>query len=136
MSVDANKPVVKAVLDGFNGRNWDEVKELYSPDYVNHNAPPGLGGDRDGQLAAMAGLVASFPDAQVEATHVIAEGDHVMVRDVLRGTHEGDFGGIAPTGTAVEIEFIHIYRIVDGTIRERWGLLDAAGVMAQLGAAA
>jgi predicted ester cyclase len=133
MSAD-NKAVVKAVLDGFNARSWDEVKELYSPEYVNHNAPPELGDDRDGQLAAMNGLVGAFPDAQVEATHVITEGDLVMVRDVLRATHEGEFAGIEATGSKVSVEFIHIYRIVDGQIRERWGLMDAAGLMAQLGA--
>jgi steroid delta-isomerase-like uncharacterized protein len=128
------KSVVKQVLEGFNGRKWDEVKELYSPDYVNHNPPPDLGADRDGQLAAMDGLVQSFPDAAVEATHVIAEGDVVMVRDVLRGTHEAEFAGVAGTGKDIEVEFIHIYRIADGQIQERWGLMDAAGLLQQIGA--
>jgi predicted ester cyclase len=134
MSLDANKAVVKQVLEGFNARSWDAVRELYSHDYVNHNGPPDLTPDRDGQLQAMNGLVASFPDAEVEATHVVAEGDLTVVRDVLRGTHQGEFAGTAPTGEAVSIEFIHVYRIVDGQIRERWGLLDALGVMQQIGA--
>jgi predicted ester cyclase len=57
-----------------------------------------------------------------------------VVRDVLRGTHQGEFAGTAATGEAVSIEFIHVYRIVDGQIRERWGLLDALGLMQQIGA--
>jgi predicted ester cyclase len=127
MSADG-KAIVKGVLDAFNSRSWDEIPRLYSSEYVNHNAPPGLESDRDGQLQAMQGLLAAFPDGQVEATHVIAEDDLVMVRDILRGTHEGDFGGLAPTGKPVELQFIHLYRIADGQIVERWGLVDASSV--------
>jgi predicted ester cyclase len=134
MSLDTNKAVVKQVLEGFNARNWDEVRKLYSPQYVNHNPPPDLTADLDGQLEAMKGLVASFPDAEVEATHVVAEGELIVVRDVLRGKHDGEFAGTAATGNDVSIEFIHVYRIVDGQIHERWGLLDALGLMQQIGA--
>jgi predicted ester cyclase len=122
------KTIVKGVLDAFNARAWDEIPTLYSPDYVNHNAPPGLAGDRDGQVAAMQGLCEAFPDASVEATHVVAEGDLVMVRDILTGTHEGQFGDAGPTGKSVSLQFIHLYRIVDGQIVERWGLVDASDV--------
>jgi predicted ester cyclase len=117
------KEIVKGVLDAFNDRAWDKIPELYSPEYVNHNAPPGLAGDRDGQIAAMQGLCEAIPDANVEATHVIAEGDLVMVRDILRGKQEGPMGDAPATGEPVEMQFIHLYRIVDGQIVERWGLV-------------
>ncbi|MEA2320122.1 MAG: hypothetical protein QOD44_4311 [Solirubrobacteraceae bacterium] len=117
------KEIVKGVLDAFNDRAWDKIPELYSPEYVNHNAPPGLAGDRDGQLAAMQGLCEAIPDANVEATHVIAEGELVMVRDILRGKQEGPMGDAPATGEPVEMQFIHLYRIVDGQIVERWGLV-------------
>jgi predicted ester cyclase len=122
------KGIVKNVLDAFNDRAWDQIPSLYTDGYVNHNAPPGLSGDRDGQLQAMQGLCEAFPDARVEATHVIAEDDLVMVRDILRGTHEGQFGDAAPTGKGVELQFIHLYKISGGQISERWGLVDASDV--------
>jgi predicted ester cyclase len=133
MSTDGNKLVVKQLLEGFNDRDWDSVRELFSPDYVNHN-PPGVTPDRDGQLEAMRGLVASFSDIKAEATHVVAEGDTVVVRDVVRGKHDGDFAGAAATGNNVEATFIHVYRIENGKIAERWGLADVLALMEQVGA--
>jgi predicted ester cyclase len=135
VSVDDNKVIVKRLLDGFNARDWDDVTELFAADYINHDPPsPDAAPDRDGQLAAMQGLIATFADAQAEATHVIAEGELIVVRDKVRGRHVGEFAGIAPTGRDIEAQFIHVYRIVDGKIAERWGVFDAMGVAGLLGA--
>jgi predicted ester cyclase len=134
MSVEENKQIAKRLLDGFNSRDWDAVTALFADDYVNHDPPPGAGSDRDGQLGAMQGLIATFADAQAVATHVVAEGDLIVVRDKVRGRHVGEFAGIAPTNREIEGQFIHVYRIVDGKIAERWGVFDATDVATQLGA--
>lgn len=134
MAANENKEIVKRLLEGFNAREWDDVTELFAPDYVNHNPPDGVSPDRAGQLNAMQGLLASFPDMLAEATHVIAEGDFVVVRDVVRGTHEGEFGGKEGTGMKVEATFIHVYRISGGRIAERWGLADVLTLLQQVGA--
>ena len=39
----------------------------------------------------------------------------------MRGTHLGEFEGIAPTGKRVEVRAIDIYRITEGKIVEHWG---------------
>jgi steroid delta-isomerase-like uncharacterized protein len=132
MSTQDNKQIAKRLLEGFNGRDWDAVKELFADDYVNHDPPAGAGSDRDGQLAAMQGLIATFADANAVATHVVAEGDLIVVRDKVRGRHVGEFAGIAPTGREIEAQFIHVYRIEGGKIAERWGVFDAMDVASQL----
>ena len=66
---------------------------------------------------------------------VLAEGDKVAVHDRLRGTHRGDFLGIAPTGRDIDVDFIHIFRLAEGRIVERWGVADTTTLLRQLGAA-
>ena len=131
---DSNKDVVRRLLEGFNDRDWAAVRELFSDDYVNHNPPAGVTPDRAGQLDAMQGLLGSFSDMKAEATHVVSEGDTVVVRDIVRGTHDGEFAGAAATGNAVEATFIHVYRIENEKIAERWGLADVLLLMEQTGA--
>jgi len=42
----------------------------------------------------------------------------------LRGTHQGTFQGLTPTGKRVEVRAIDMFRISDGKIVEHWGHAD------------
>jgi predicted ester cyclase len=64
---------------------------------------------------------------------MIAEGDKVVTRFTMRGTHQGEFMGIAPTGRRVEMTGIDIIRFSDGKMVEHWGNTDDLGMMQQLG---
>ena len=64
-------------------------------------------------------VYAAFPDVSITVDETIAEGELVAQRSVFRGTHEGEFMGIEPTGEEVEIA-------------ERWLLADTLGLMEQL----
>lgn len=64
----------------------------------------------------------------------LAEGDTVSVRFTGRGTHQGTFNGIPPTGKQITFAGQAIYRIADGKIQEGWALFDALGLLQQLGA--
>jgi predicted ester cyclase len=57
-----------------------------------------------------------------------------VIRVAGRGTHEGEFQGIPPTGRQVAATGVGIGRIQDGRIAEAWAAYDALGVMQQLGA--
>ena len=52
---------------------------------------------------------------------MISEGDRVVARTTMRATHLGEFFGIAPTHRQVTVSGVHILRIADGKIAERWG---------------
>ena len=65
-----------------------------------------------------------FPDLSITVEDVIAEGDRVAARVVMRGTHWGEFQGIAPTGKQVEVKAIDMFRISNGKIVEHWGHAD------------
>ncbi len=51
-----------------------------------------------------------------------------------RGTHEGEFMGVAPTGKRVEFQGIATVRIREGKIAENRGMPDMLGLLQQLGA--
>ena len=64
---------------------------------------------------------------------MIAEGDIVVLRYALEGTHEGELFGIPPTGKQLSDKGIAVERISDGKIREHWRVTDELGMMQQLG---
>lgn len=75
----------------------------------------------------------TFPDAHCNIDEMVAEGDRVVVRWTLTGTHKGEFMGIPPTNKKITAWGIEIYRVVDGKFVESWERFDDLGVMQQLG---
>lgn len=75
----------------------------------------------------------AFPDTAVEIEHLVAEGDRLAIHRTLRGTHDGEFMGIEPTGAKVEVDGMAIYRFEDGQILEEWQVIDLFGLLVALG---
>src|SRR5215217_3620831 len=78
--------------------------------------------------------LSAFPDLSFSVEDVIAEGDKVVVRWTVRGTHEGEteaFG--SPTGNQLEQEGITIHRIEEDKIVEEWERYDFLSFLQQLG---
>ena len=136
MAADRNKAVVERLLKAFSTGDFGAVEEVLAPDFVNHGLPPvaDARGDGGGVLAAMRYLRTAFPDARAEPVSIVGEGDRVGVHDQLVGTHRGEFRGLAPTGHEIRVDFIHVFRVADGRIAERWGVVDTAELMRQLNA--
>ena len=138
MSLAENKALARRSFEAFNQRDLAAADEIYAPSYVLHNpiAPPDLPRGPDGVRQQHAGYLAAFPDAQITVEDLIAEGDRVAVRVTVRGTHQGTFIGVAPTGRRVTLEAITIYRVDAGKIVEDWTIADIPGLLQQLGASA
>jgi predicted ester cyclase len=75
----------------------------------------------------------AFPDLHLTIEDLIAEGDKVVDRQTARGTHQGTFMGIPPTGKQITVTAMNISRIVGGKIVEHWVELDTLGMLQQLG---
>jgi predicted ester cyclase len=135
VSAEDNRQLVESFLAAFSDGDLDAAGEALAADFVNHDPPgfPGVGGDRAGVLAAIRYLRAGFPDARAELVSVVAEGDKVGVHDQLVGTHTGEFLDISPTGREVRVDFVHVFRVADGRIVERWGVSDSVTLLRQLG---
>ena len=76
-----------------------------------------------------------FPDFHSTIEDMVAEGDKVVTRWTIRGTHQGEFRGIAPTGKQITVTGIGIFRFSpEGKVVESWDNFDQLGMMRQLGA--
>jgi steroid delta-isomerase-like uncharacterized protein len=78
-------------------------------------------------------LLQAFPDLHITVEDVIAEGDKVVCRNTVTGTHLGDYLGIPPTGRSVTYKEIMIARFDNGRIVETWGVVDVHAQLKQLG---
>lgn len=118
MSTEEYKAIVRRVVEeGTNGKNLYIFDELVSPSFVDHEAGPEPGGP-EGEKRLMEMITIAFPDWRWDIEDQIAEGDKVVTRYTARGTHRGEFWGIAPTGEEVEVIGINIVRIREGKIVE------------------
>ena len=111
------------------------IDELCAPDFVDHNPLPGTTADLAGVKDFVAQIRAAFPDMQMSADDMIAEGDQLAVRSTLRGTHQGDFMGIPATGKKVEVSNYDFVRFENDQAAEHWGVIDSAALMEQIGVA-
>jgi len=127
---DVLRRVVEEVL---NGKDLSVIDEVFAPNFVEHEAFPGLPANREGTRQLFAMLHAGFPDLHVEVDDMVVEGDRVMCRETWHGTQTGEFLGIPPTGTEATWQVYDAVRVADGKAVEHWGLLDQLSVLQQLG---
>ena len=122
-------------------RSWELLddpgilEEVYAPDLVWHEPDRDIRGSEEARRF-LGAYKTAFPDLHATVEDVIAEGDKVVTRWTVRGTHRGEteeFG--PPTDRQLEIEGITVHRIEDGKIAEEWERYDNLGALQQLGLA-
>ena len=134
MNAEQNKQLIRRIqTDGMAPGNMDVIDEAVASDYVNHDFPMPAPG-REGFKQALAMFNTAFPDGEIVIEDQIAEGNKVVTRGSWKGTHDGPFMGVAPTGKRVALPFIDIWTVVDGRGHENWVQMDLLGLMQQMGA--
>jgi steroid delta-isomerase-like uncharacterized protein len=129
---ETNKTVAEQTMEALDRRDLDSVRARVAQGSRFYGwAPETL--DADGHKAFMSALLAAFPDSRVIVDDVIAEGDKVVVRHRLQGTHQAELQGVPATGKQVQVNGIVIFRIENGKIAEAWLNADIMGMMQQLG---
>jgi predicted ester cyclase len=118
-------------------QNKNVVRQLVDEVWNEHQLG-GLGKFVDADLLAEATehtrqFLTAFPDVEVTIQDLIAEGDKVVGRLLVRGTNTGPFAGRPPTGKRVTFGSFRIYRLADGKVVETWAMQDRMGLMEQLG---
>ncbi len=109
--------------------------DLVADDFVEHQGAPGLPPTKEGTLEFFRILLAAFPGMRMDVEDLIASGDKTVARVNVTGTHKGEFMGMPPTGTQVDVELIDIQRFDSaGLVCEHWGVADMLSLMQQLGA--
>jgi steroid delta-isomerase-like uncharacterized protein len=115
--------------------NLDLIDEVYTADVVWHEPDQEIRGLEQAKQFVTT-YNSAFPDLNATVEDVIAEGDKVVTRWTIRGTHQGEIEEFGPpTGRQAELQGITIHRIEDGKIVEEWNRYDNLSLLQQLGLA-
>jgi predicted ester cyclase len=139
MSVEGNKATVRRFMEESFGEGKPElVDDLLDSDFVRYD-PYIKAGEVRGTQTVKDNIVwfrNAFPDLSCTIEEQVAEGDKVVSRWTLRGTHRGEFFGVAGTGNRVEFTDIQIDRFDEesGKIVEERAEFDLLGALRQIGA--
>ena len=134
MSYEENKALVRYFVEKFwNQGNTAAADELMTADTTIFL--PGSGQVSKESFKAFAtAFRGAFPDWHSTQEELLAEDDRVVERWTGRGTHQGEFQGIAQTGKQVAVPGFVYYRLASGKIAEFRGLFDGLALLHQLGA--
>jgi predicted ester cyclase len=134
----ANREVYQRLYDAIDSRELtlinQTVDEVFQPDAVFHDGPPDAATAAEAVKGAWAMLLHAFPDIHVAVEDTITEGDKVVFRTRVTGTHQGEFRGLPPTGHKINYSEVFILRFSDGKVAEGWGIVDTFSQLRQLGA--
>lgn len=121
------------IEDLLNQANDAAVDELLAESFVLHLNTAAIPG-RDGFRAFLAGLHEGFPDVHYTIQDIASEGDRVIIRWTVSGTHQGVFNGIPATNLPiVDVPGISWLQISNGQIAEAWVVVDTFGLLQQIG---
>jgi predicted ester cyclase len=140
MGVEENKATTRRAWEAtdFKGIPPSEINstmnriwpEIFNPEFVIHSGITEL--PLEQFLQYWTSRLSAFPDQECTIEDIIAEGDKVMVRLTIRGTHQGEFMGIPATGKKIVEEMVAIAHYKNGRMSEGWGYYGPGGNILQL----
>ena len=118
----------------FNGRDAEGARDYFTSDITFHALTVGTLNGVDAVVPVLGGLIAALSDIQAEVQDVIASGDQVALRQVVKARHTGNLLGMPASGREIQWDAVDIYRINDeGKISEQWAFEDFAAILNQAG---
>ena len=140
MSSEINMALVERLYgEGINRQDAAAAAAFYTLEAKNHGHTVG----REGMRKVFEALFAVFPDFHYRIEESTAEGDRVVCKVTMTGTHLGQptlpeifngmLRGVAPTGKSVTVLNYHSFRMKDGLISEHAAVRDDLGMVLQLG---
>ena len=136
--VTINKATLSRFQEALSSGDWEliskTIDEVVQPDALIRTPLPIEATGAELLKEVFARLHRAFPDLRVAVEDLIAEGDKVVARDVVTGTHRGEYMGLPPTGKSITYNEIFICRFAGGRIAETWGVVDVLSQLRQLGA--
>lgn len=135
MSLEKNKQIVRRYIEEvINTGDVEDIEQIVSSEYTEvldgTRHPIGIEGAKQHIL----GVRQTYPDLHLTIDRQIAEGEWVATCITARGTHEGVWLGIKPTGKKVAYTGVNINRVVDGKIVEHGGAANLFGPLLEIGA--
>jgi predicted ester cyclase len=110
------------------------IDEIFHPDVRIGTPLPISASGREALKQVWTTLLRAYPDLHVAIQDLVGEGDRVVARNRVTGTHRGEYLGLAPTSRPVAYDEMIMVRFVDGRIAETVGVVDLLTQLKQLGA--
>jgi steroid delta-isomerase-like uncharacterized protein len=133
--METHRDFFKQFVQFINTADENLAQQLISPVAKFHvpGQPEPLQGPK-GYLMIIAMMRSGFPNIQWALEDLITEGDKAAARFTMRGTHNGEFFGVPPTGKIIVVQAINFYRLANEQIIEEYGQPDMLGLLRQIGA--
>lgn len=128
-----NKKIARTFFESFSKGDYAGVEKLLDKSYKLHIPVKSTPQNVNDSISLMKEYKEGFKDLSFKIENQIAEGDMVITRFSVSGTHNGTFQGIKPTNKKINVTGIASHKIVNGKITEEWTEFDALGMMTQLG---
>jgi serine phosphatase RsbU (regulator of sigma subunit)/predicted ester cyclase len=129
---ERNKALVRRFLEAQANADLDTLEELLAPDFVDHSLLPGQEPSREGYKQQVAEQIAALSEVRCIIEDQLAKGDRVVTRITWRSIHDrGEYFGLMPRGTQVEVTAMTIHRILGGKIAEEWSEGSGSAEVAQ-----
>jgi serine phosphatase RsbU (regulator of sigma subunit) len=131
MVEEVNKAIFRRYVEEVTNRGNLELADEIFDRYLAHQ-PGGLVLERGPEdVKRFNGEFRSaFHNFRLSIDEQIAEGDKVVSRITVRGTHQREFRGMAPTGKEIELKGITIFRFSpEGKVVETWDSYDQLSLM-------
>ena len=133
-TTEANKQIVRDYFKAFLASDEAWWQAHIAPSFRRHD--PGLPFEvvgPHGVRKLAEALLPGIPDMELPIADLVAEGEKVLARLSVKGTHSGDLMGVPATGAKIDIGVLDLFHIRDGKLIEHWALLDNLGLMRQIG---
>ena len=133
MSAEENKSIIRRlIMEVWGNGDMTALDEIVSSDFIDHTTTGNVPRSENFKRLVI-DFRSAFPDIQFTIEDMMAEGDKVIARWTASGTHKGEFLGHTPKDNQISITGVHIYRLSNEKLVERWGNWDQLGLMQQIG---
>jgi serine phosphatase RsbU (regulator of sigma subunit)/predicted ester cyclase len=129
---ERNMALVRRFMEAQAKGDLDTLDELLAPDFVDHSSFAGQEPGREGYMQQVAEQIAALSEVRCIIEDQLAKGEKVVTRITWRSIHDrGEYFGLMPRGTEVEVTSMAMHRIVRGKITEEWSEGSGSAEVAQ-----
>ncbi|WP_315815169.1 ester cyclase [Paraflavitalea speifideaquila] len=122
--IEQNKATIQGMYEqALNTHRFELLGEYVAPEYTGPGGLKGAAGFGD----PLRPLIIAFPDFHWQLDELVAEGDKVMIRWTVTGTHLGPLNGLAGTGKKVRSAGMGVFGMKDGKVTNGQVLTDRLG---------
>jgi len=132
MATDLKELSRRIFEEVWNNQNPSAADELIASHFIEHDPQSSVQG-LEGYKQFVRYYLTAFPDSHFTVEDEISEGQMVVTRWTVTGTHTGNLGAIPATGRRVSVTGISCGRVENGKMVEAWTNWDTLGMMQQLG---